>query len=203
MEIIITEIREKLRKLSFTKQLTFLYAIARKLFPHYKSFSEKEKFGNPEILAEIYKSFEKLILQKYEILESAENLMEKLEENAHHTEDFGGTMIASFALDTCSFYYETLEYINDKEAEHIESLIELSIRPIETFLQNRNELPANMRVAEINNYMIKQPMILKELAYQLELLDYLFRVKNVTQKILEKIDYEPTDLELIPVEIEY
>lgn len=203
MEIIINEIREKLQKLSFSKQMTYFYTIAKKLFPHYQLFSEKENYGNPDVLIAIQKYFETFNLNVEIEQEQPTKYKNALEKIVHHTEDFGGTMQSSFALDVCSFYYEVLEYIDDKDSEHFESLVELSIRPIETFLQNRDELPVNMRVNEINNYMIKQPMILKELAHQLELLNYLSRIKQVNQKVLQKIITEPADLELIPVEIEY
>lgn len=203
MEIIINEIREKLQKLSFSKQMAYFYIIAKKLFPHYQTFSEKENYGNPDILIAILKYFETFNLNVEIEPEQPAKYLKALEKIVHHTEDFGGTQLSSFAMDVCSFYYEVLEYIDDKDSEHFESLVELSIRPIETFIQNRDDLCANLRVNEINNYMIKQPLILKELAHQLELLNYLSKIKQVNQNTLQKINTEPADFELLPVEVEY
>ena len=57
----IDNIQERIVKLPFYHQLTFVYFISKRQLPNYLIFNKKENWGNPELLKEAISLLEKII----------------------------------------------------------------------------------------------------------------------------------------------
>ncbi len=97
------------------KQLSVAITICKKLFFDYQEFSDKNKWGEPDLLLDAINLADRS--QSEEInLTSVKLLLKKIDEITPDTEDFTN---ASYALNACTAVYETLEFIMDNDSTHI------------------------------------------------------------------------------------
>lgn len=101
--------------LSWVKQLSLSISICKKLLIDYQIFSEKNDWGNPDLLLDAIDLAEKSLSQKPNAT-TVRSLLPKIDEITPDTEDFDD---ASYALNACSAVYETLEFIIDNDSTHI------------------------------------------------------------------------------------
>lgn len=120
-----TEFKNKIEKqikgLSDNERLKFALDTCKRLWREYETFHEKNKWGNPKILANGLKYCEQILngdkADNYQI----EEIKKSIEEVTPDTEDFGD-WDGSYALNACTAIIESLEFISDKNIEHIANI---------------------------------------------------------------------------------
>lgn len=103
------------KSLSYEKQIGLAISICKKLFFDYQEFSERNNWGNPDLILDTVK----LIEESKNIKVDSSLIKEKIsqiEAITPDTEDFGD---ASYALNCCVAACETLDFLIDHKAEHV------------------------------------------------------------------------------------
>lgn len=122
LEMTFTEFKnvfeKQIKELSDNGRLTFSLDISKRLLQDYRIFHEKYKWGNPDSLANGIKYCELVLngdkADNYRI----EELMSAIDEVTPNTDDFGD-WDGSYALNACVAVIESLEFLLDKNIEHI------------------------------------------------------------------------------------
>ena len=102
-------------KASYDSQLNLAKSVCKKLFFDYQLFCDKNNWGDPDMLLDAIKIIEnensvtvdKALIKK---------MVDSIEMITPDTEDFEN---ASYALNACVSVCESLEFLVDKNAEHI------------------------------------------------------------------------------------
>jgi len=117
-----TEFKDKIEKqikgLSDNEGLKFALYICKRLLPDYETFHQKNKWGNPDILAKGLKYCEQILKGDKADNDQIEEIKKSIEEVTPDTEDFGD-WDGSYALNACTAIIESLEFISDHDIEHI------------------------------------------------------------------------------------
>jgi uncharacterized protein YjaG (DUF416 family) len=111
-------IEKQVKGISDNGQLTFALDICKRLLPEYKTFYEKYKWGNPDLLAKGIQCCEQILNGDKADSFQIEELISKINEVTPNTDDFGDWE-GSYALNSCVAVIESLEFLLDKNIEHI------------------------------------------------------------------------------------
>ncbi len=122
----------------FSSQQTLLLALllTERMLPNYRTFSQTYQFGEAEVLEDIL-----LYLKNGLIGEEIENLLEMIEAQAPDTEDFGGILLASAALDAVAALYELVELYIDADQTHLSTICSLALNAPYMYLHLETENP--------------------------------------------------------------
>lgn len=117
-----TEFKNKIEKqligLSDNERLKFALDMCKRLLPDYEIFHEKNKWGNPDILTKGLKYCEQILNGDKADNHQIEEIRKSIEKVTPDTEYFGD-WDGSYALNVCNAIIESLEFIIDKDIEHI------------------------------------------------------------------------------------
>jgi uncharacterized protein YjaG (DUF416 family) len=105
---------------SYKKQLELAIRISRELLVDYQNFFNIYKWGNPDILIDAIKISEESLNRSVNKIKIEEMIL-TIDSITPDTEDFG-EVIGSYALNACATVYETLEFLQDKDPNHIISI---------------------------------------------------------------------------------
>jgi len=152
-------LKENIQALPFDKRLAFANAINKKLFFDYQEFYEEESFGNPDLLLDAINLIENSHSNTLE-QESIKQLMLDINQACPDMDDFGGNAAYS-ALNSCAAVYETLEFLIDKNSQHIYEVGLCLINTVDSKIQEEDELNEE----EINNH----PVMIEAREYLLDL----------------------------------
>ncbi|TAD97759.1 MAG: DUF416 family protein [Bacteroidetes bacterium] len=137
------EIRESLAPLSHTQKLLFGLAVAERMLPAYRVFSEAFDFGNSKIL-------EKAI-QDIKEGKISENQSAKFNQICPDMDDFSSNLLATAAIDAVAVVYELCEMQQDQNPEHLDHIISAIFNIPYMYVDDFSETPYS------------DPMILAEL----------------------------------------
>ena len=157
-----TIIDNQIEKLPFGKAIDFAVDICKRLLPDYVIFHQNNEWGNPELITEAITFCENnRISFKIDENELTSHI-DKLESVTPDTEDFGD-WDGSYALNAACATLELLEYLRDRNTAHIKN--------ISSLITDTIDFKINEETEEISDEQLKEhPKIIKELAYQIELI---------------------------------
>lgn len=159
MDDFLKSVEGKITKLDFKQQVLFAVLICEKLLPNYRQFSEKEEWGNIEILEEaivmLYQFLQDIDLNDAEL----DGIYEKIIEVTPDVGQFEGDL-ASYALDTCSAVSDSVEFLLSEDLSYLLNIASIARDTVDTFVQE-SELAGDfdddfeMKIAQ-NEYMQKE-----------------------------------------------
>lgn len=130
--------------LTYEKQFELALSVSKRLFPDYKDFFHRNKWGDPDVLIDAIE-----VCQQYRRKETSSDILKemllKVESVTPDTEDFEN---ASYALNACASVYETLEFLMDSDKKHILSIGSYLTDTIDFKIQEDNDLSEQ----QINNH---------------------------------------------------
>ena len=171
--MIFTQITE-LKSLDFNKQLAFAYLTCERLYPNYHFFSEKYKFGNPNILRQaadfIYHDFFEIHPDKDKI----EFFRKEIDKNTPYPGEFR-TALASSALDACTVLMETLDFMDDKKPSRLEDISTFATDTVSMRIMDIASLDFN-KDKDFQKKISEHPLMQKEVKIQSGIITFL---KNI------------------------
>lgn len=159
MDDFLKSIETKITKLDFKQQVLFAVLICEKLLPNYRQFSEKENWGDIEILEEaivmLYQFLQDIDLNDAEL----DGIYEKIIEVTPDVVRFEGDL-ASYALDACSAVSDSIEFLLSEDLSYLLNIASIARDTVDTFAQETEEMgnyddDFDTRIAQ-NSYMQKE-----------------------------------------------
>jgi uncharacterized protein len=179
------EIKSKLLSISDKGKVLFAVLICERLYPNYVVFQKINNWGNPDVLQEGIALIRQYLI-KEDLFESDEinSVIEQVDQITPNTEDFSG-ITTSFALDACTSVLSTLNFILDKDTEHIADVATYARDTVDMYIQEKGDLDANDPTIEtrieFDSFMIKEKNRQRELLKKLAAIEII----NVTDKMIE------------------
>jgi uncharacterized protein YjaG (DUF416 family) len=141
--------------LAYDRQLSLAITICKKLFFDYQMFSEENQWGNPDVLLDAIKLAEIAASENCNVAE-VNNFLAKISEITPDSEDFGN---ASYSINACGAIYETLEFLIDRNSDHIYNIGTYLTDTIDFKIQEDNELTedeidSHSMMTEARSYLI-------------------------------------------------
>ncbi len=188
------KILKKIEQLSLYQQLAFGIFVSQSLFNTYDTFVKKENWGNPAILREILQLLKNAPMHNSEFNEEIEKSNIELDAIMPNMDDFPGSIYASLALDVCSIIGECLDFVSDKNTEHIKTVSYIAIQSVEFYIADKNKIQPNIPNFEkiITNSIEMQD----ELSFQLKLIEFLSETIIVKEDLFERQNVKPLTLHL-------
>jgi uncharacterized protein len=174
-----------LNQLSPIKNLIFSVIICERLLPNYEYFSQKVSWGDFQILLNainiIYDEiYQRKIHSKEEIL-NAINLVESVTPD---TEDYD-SILASFALDTCTSIVSTLNFILDNNIENIVDSATFARDTVDMFIQEKENLSIEDNLFE--NIIEEDKFMIREKQRQKDVILRLLELSEVNVNIVQEL----------------
>ena len=181
------KINEAIINLDFKSQLVYMYIVSKRQLNNYIIFSNMEKSGNPKIIENAINTLKESIFKDAET-SKIEQLKVDIENESPDMDDFPSDLFASFALNTCSFVYECLEYLIDKNIERIDIITSTSIRSIETYIEDSLNIDENLSIEETEKIVYEQDLLKNELKFQENLVSTLYLMDKIDTPFLELVE---------------
>jgi hypothetical protein len=148
-------IERRLNSLSYNNKILFIVLCCDRLYPSYEFFSKKYHFGDSKL---ILSYIDLLFESTYNNVDIDFDLIKSnIEQNCPDSENFQ-ELYVSFAIDSCSIIYETLEYISFQKESSLLNILKI--------LWDSFDLFSN----ELSNYENK---LISELEFELKIIDFL------------------------------
>lgn len=128
----------------YEEQLELAILVCKRLFPDYKNFYTENSRGDPNVLKDTIQFCQNQDKETLNI-NIIDNLLLKIDDITPETEDFEN---ASYALNACTSVYETLEFIKDKNQNHIINIGSYLTDTVDFKIQDDKELTEQ----EIDNH---------------------------------------------------
>lgn len=176
-------IRKGIRTLLPYHQLAFGVMITERFLPNYFAFHLVEQWGNPMVLLNGIDLLKDIVAQKSHNPEDLQIIDDLIESVTPDMDDFGGNMLASLALDVSSMLYECFTFVRTQDAKHIEICSNISFDSLALYVQKRDKIPHDLSPAELEARLGKEPLILQEADFQLNLLRDLVQQANIDHKL--------------------
>jgi len=122
----IEDLNKLIAKASYDRKYRLALEICQRLYPEYKSFAAKEKFGEADFLQKAIEFCEKTLLSKEVNIDLLNDLIEKIETIIPDTEAFSGWDV-SYALNASISVSELLKFTQDSSDKHISDICSLMI----------------------------------------------------------------------------
>lgn len=176
---------EILKKLDFTKQLTFAYITCERLFPNYVYFSENYHYGNPTVLRESINYLHDNLFKSESNESKIRSLVKKVEKNTPDTENFD-TIFVSSALDACTCILDSLEFLIDKDFAKIQNISTYATDTVDMYIQEIENLNFNTD-QDFQKKIDQHPLMHKELAIQSGVINFLNKIKSIDQEDIQTL----------------
>lgn len=180
-----TIIEKKIKELPYFHQLTYIYFLAKRMYPNYELFAKTENWGNHKILQKAIKLLKTIILEKRSLSEKEQTIMEDLENVTPDMEDFG-SLLSTSAMDTCVLLLELFNAMINDEKEHISTLVSLPFNAIQMYIEELNDLDYNKK--DYNSFVDNHPLMEEEVDFQNELYELIFNLKNINKAFFDYCD---------------
>ena len=150
-------LKNHIYSLTFAKQLELAVVLCKKMFFDYHKFYEIHKWGNPDSL-----TYAINLLEKYhEIPVNADDinkLLLEINSVIPDTNDFGDVN-GSYALNASAAVFETLQFITDKNPNHILNISTYYTDTLDFKIQETRDLSENQinnhpLIVEVRNFLI-------------------------------------------------
>jgi uncharacterized protein YjaG (DUF416 family) len=102
-------------KTSYNNQIQLALSVCKKLFFDYQVFSDKNNYGDSDMLLDAIKLIEEAARAAFD-KEVISKMIDSIMNITPDTEDFGD---ASYALNACVSVCQSLQFLLDEDAEHI------------------------------------------------------------------------------------
>jgi len=161
-------ILERLNRLNRREKLIYVYWLSRRLFHNYADFHQETGFGNIDVLLDAINLIRRNILGEISDIIEINSLIEKIEINTPHTDDFD-TIKVSFALDACNALSESLRYMMEPDDEIVVDVASFSIDTVDMFIQEKE----NFNGSDIDERIHQDEFMKAEIRRQLVFLEML------------------------------
>jgi uncharacterized protein len=183
----IPEIEKELNTILDRNKILFIALVCRKMLPHYILFSEKEGWGDIEILEKAINLMFKSAINGFEEHKyEAEKLSESIDEICPDLDDFEG--IASYALDTCIAIDEALRFIISEDKENINNAFTSVFDTVDMFIQVVEDLDPNDE--NLDNIILNNPIMIREIKRQNDILRAVKDLKVISTELIENLKNE-------------
>ncbi len=179
---IVNRILSKIEKLDFSKQLTFAYILTYRQLENYLSFCEQENFGKPVFYQKGLKTIRNFLLTN--CLDEFDTSL--LADIAPDTEDFGGNLLATAALDACGMLYDCFDFTETKDLDKMESVISLSLNALQMYIEETNQYDYNKR--NYDKDVFENHLMLQEIDYQIKIATRLEKETILTDTVLNNFE---------------
>jgi uncharacterized protein YjaG (DUF416 family) len=173
---------EKLNSVSFLNKLGYAYVMCMRSHLDYVYFSNSFSFGNVIIsqkaIDDIHKHLVGLFVSTEEVLQDFNDLSI----NTPDTDDFA-TIHASDALDACSTILNALQFILDKNFDHLKYISRYGTDKVDRhIIENIRE---DAITPEFEKFIANHPLMKNEISKQNEMIQFL-----VSKPILTELDLD-------------
>lgn len=180
-----SSIEHKLNELPYFHQLTYIYFLAKRMYPNYELFAKTENWGKPKMLVKAMKLLKILILEKRKLTEEEQVTVGNLEAVTPDMEDFG-SLLSTAAQDTCVLLLEFFNAIINDEKEHISTLVSLPFNAIQMYVEELNDLDYNKK--NYDSFVENHPLMEKEQEFQNELYELISNLKEINKAFFDYCD---------------
>ena len=118
----VTKTKEKFEKLVFTNKVIFNYLCCIRLFSHYECFSNKEKWGDVNLLLDAIGKIKEYIINEHTVL--PHSLLKNIYDNIPDTDNFS-SVFATYAYNCSASVYYTLDSISKNEDSGLKYVLQL------------------------------------------------------------------------------
>jgi uncharacterized protein YjaG (DUF416 family) len=175
----------QLRQLTFIKQLAFAYLVCERLYPNYSFFSNKYRFGDPNILRQAADFILHNFFEEHPDKTKMDLFRKLIDKNTPDPGEFR-TGLASSALDACSALRETFEFIKDKEPSRLEDISTFATDSVSMHIMDIDSLDFN-RDKDFQKKIDEHPLMQREINIQLGIIAFL---KNIDS-------FRPADIQTL------
>ncbi|RFM33164.1 DUF416 family protein [Chitinophaga silvisoli] len=116
-------ILEKLKDMSYTKQMVYAYLTCRRLFMNYEYFSENFHFGNPSILNAAIDYIEGELFSGKHDKNTIDYFYKEVEANVPETDEFD-THLSTVAMLSAAVIGDTLKFMSGKDFKDMVALVQ-------------------------------------------------------------------------------
>jgi uncharacterized protein YjaG (DUF416 family) len=170
--------------LSFRHKVLFAVLACERMLPSYIHFHNDEKWGSVTALKDTLEFLYTCILNGNIDTRIIDKLKIDVEQNAPDLDEFSSES-ASYALDTCIAYYETLEYAKTKNNTHLSNVVESLLATIDMFIQEQDDLdPSDIHLEE---KISKNKYMMNEIERQNTILSVLSKQELITSELIETL----------------
>jgi uncharacterized protein len=179
------EIKAQLAFFHDRGKILFAVLTCERLYPNYVAFQKITGWGNQDTLQEgIALIRQYLIKEDLFELEEIQSIIEQIDKITPNTEHFPG-VTTSFALDACTSVFSTLNFIIDKNSEHILDVATYARDTVDMYIQEKYDLNANYlgieEKIEFDFFMISEKKWQRDLLKKLAFIE----LKTITDKMIE------------------
>lgn len=167
----------KLKELSFDKQLAFSYLTCERLYPNYVYFSDNYNFGSPDILrTAIDFLYDNLFHHEVDKVETT-SFLKKIDKIIPEPADYD-TVLASSALDACTVTIETLNFLIDKQNSRLDDISTMATDTADMYIQEIENLDYN-NDPFFQKKIDSHPLMKKEIDIQKGIINFLTQRKSI------------------------
>jgi uncharacterized protein YjaG (DUF416 family) len=181
------EVKDLIEGLPNKGKILFAVLTSEKLYPNYIAFENISHWGNHKILEDaISFIFQYIINEESFIIPEIEDMISRIDLVTPDTEDFPG-ILTSFALDACTSILDILQFIIDKNAEHIVDVAIYARDTVDMFIQERDDM--NSLDPSIDIQIEHDDFMLKEKSRQRKLIATLANIdlEIITDELLNRL----------------
>ncbi|RZK14831.1 MAG: DUF416 family protein [Flavobacterium sp.] len=150
--------KEQIFSIDYDQQLTLAIEICKRLYFDYVSFSEKYQWGEKDVLLDAITLIEQSKTNgiKQSIIDKT---LSDLDLITPDMDDFGSDELGSYALNACVAVYSTIQFISDKQPNHIYDVGTCLTDTIDFKIQEEQdltmeEIDRNFIMIEARKYLI-------------------------------------------------
>lgn len=190
------EIMVELKQLTREKKVLFGIITSLQLFSNYKSFEEKENWGNSRVLELVIENtYQRLFSLSFFNKEDIHQQIERVESITPDTEDFSSILV-SFALDACTSVISTLLFILDNNDEHIADVAIYARDTVDMYIQEKDDL--SLIDKDLEEYIENSQFMQIEKAKRKQLIREISLLNNLDFGNIQRFKTEPIiDLTLL------
>jgi uncharacterized protein YjaG (DUF416 family) len=151
--------KKQVNKLSFEEGLDLAIVVCKRLYFDYENFVSLEHWGDKDLLIDTIGLCELAKTNKIEIARLKE-MVSKLDAITPDTEDFDDYK-GSYALNSAASVYETLQFIMDKDLQHVYNIGTYLTDTVDFKIHEKQSLPdeeidGHPLMTETRNFLLKQ-----------------------------------------------
>ncbi len=154
----ITKFNKQVFSLDYDKQLTLAIDVCKRLYFDYADFSEKYQWGDKDVLLDAI-----TLVEQSRTHVVGQNIIDKtlnqLDTITPDMDDFGSDELGSYALNACVAVYNSIQFIADKQPNHIYDIgicltdtIDFRVQEEQTLTEE--EIDDNPLIIETRKYLI-------------------------------------------------
>jgi uncharacterized protein YjaG (DUF416 family) len=128
--------RKQVDTLSYERQLDFAVGVCKKLFFDYQRFYQRNDFGSPDVLLDAISKVEQRQVVRIDPKE-LKTILQRINEITPDSEDFGN---ANYAINAAGTFYETVEFLLDRDINHIYNIGTYLIDTVDSKVQGDGDL---------------------------------------------------------------